>query len=95
MGGSFFLKIFSIFSQNPLANHTLCDIIYATKGESQTTERRNKMKMTDQEMLEYLSERECRLFYEYSENPTEETEKAHKAARALLEDFARKMGILA
>jgi hypothetical protein len=53
------------------------------------------MKMTDQEMLEYLSERECRLFYEYSENPTEETEKAHKAARALLEDFARKMGILA
>ena len=50
--------------------------------------------MSNDEILEILSENECKLFYASVANPTEEMKAAHKAAREALESFARSIGIL-
>ncbi len=49
--------------------------------------------MSNTEIFEILSENECKLFYAYCANPTEEMKAAHQAARNALEAFAKATGI--
>lgn len=48
--------------------------------------------MNNQDILEMLSENECKLFYAYCANPTEEMKAAHTAAKQALEAFAKATG---
>jgi hypothetical protein len=49
--------------------------------------------MTNQEILEMLSENECRLFYAFCrESDNKELREAHAAAKLALESFARATG---
>lgn len=48
--------------------------------------------MSNQEIFEMLSENECKLFYAYCANPTEEMKAAHSAAKQALESFAKSTG---
>lgn len=50
--------------------------------------------MSNQEILEILSENECKLFYAYCANPTEGMKELHQAAKAALEAFARANGFI-
>ena len=50
--------------------------------------------MSNEEILEMLSENECKLFYDYAANPTNEMKAAHKAAKEALEAFAKATGYL-
>lgn len=49
--------------------------------------------MTTKEIFETLAENECKLFYAYSANPTEEIKAAHEAAKSALEAFAKATGL--
>lgn len=49
--------------------------------------------MSNTEIFEILSENECKLFYAYCANPTEEMKAAYQAARNALEAFAKATGI--
>jgi hypothetical protein len=48
--------------------------------------------MNNQEIFEMLSENECKLFYAYNANHTEDLKAAHQAAREALEAFAKATG---
>lgn len=50
--------------------------------------------MSNKKILEILSENECKLFYAYCANPTEEMKAAHQAAKAALEAFAKANGFI-
>ena len=48
--------------------------------------------MSNQEIFDMLAENECKLFYAYAANPTDELKAAHEAARQSLEAFAKATG---
>ena len=51
--------------------------------------------MTNEEILDMLSENECRLFYAASRNPgNEELKAAHAAAKLALVSFAQSAGLI-
>ena len=51
--------------------------------------------MNEHEILDMLSENECKLFYAYCANPENESIKAaHAAAKEALESYARQIGII-
>lgn len=49
--------------------------------------------MTNKEIFDMLAENECKLFYAYNANPTDELKAAHAAARQALEAFAKATGM--
>lgn len=51
------------------------------------------MELTNKEIFEVLAENECKLFYAYCANPTDELKAAHEAARQALETFAKAAGV--
>ena len=55
--------------------------------------KKGKKKMNNQEIFETLSENECKLFYAWcADSKNEDLKKAHLAARAALEAFAKATG---
>ena len=50
------------------------------------------MELTNKEIFEILAENECKLFYAYCANPTDEMKAAHAAAKQALETFAKATG---
>lgn len=48
--------------------------------------------MTTQEIFKMLADNEEKLFYAYCSNKTDELKKAHAAAKAALEEFAKATG---
>lgn len=49
--------------------------------------------MTNKEIFDMLAENECKLFYAYNANPTDELKAAHSAAKQALEAFAKATGM--
>lgn len=49
--------------------------------------------MTNKEIFEVLAENECKLFYAYCANPTDELKDTHNAAKQALEAFAKATGV--
>jgi hypothetical protein len=64
--------------------------VYNIYNERETPKQRKRdTKMSLQEIFEMLSDNECKLFYAYCTNPTDEMKAAHAAAKAALESFAK------
>ena len=55
---------------------------------------KGKIKMSNNEILDMLAEIECKMFYAYCANPTDEMKAAHQAAKNALESFAKSAGII-